>query len=142
MPNTDYTALECAPSGSRRARWVYILHQAIVLGGLLGGGMSIGYFAGVQTTREAAIEELGRLQHNHQTALDLISGRQGRAADKLEAAADTAAAAAETAQGAATIAGKVAKAAGVPAAAIERDRKAINSTIQRANERIAGEGAR
>lgn len=142
MPNTDHSALGCASTNSRRARWVSVMHQAIVLGGLLGGGMSIGYFAGVQTTREAALEEIGRLQLNHQTALGLISGRQLRAAHTLEAAADTAAAAAETAQGAAAIADKAAKAAGVPAAAIERDRQAINSTIRRANERLAGEGAR
>lgn len=141
MPNTDYSALECAPSGSRRARWVYAMHQAIVLGGLLGGGMSIGYFAGVQTTREAANQEVGRLQLNHQAALDAITGRQVRAAYTLEAAAGTAAAAAETAQAAATTAGKAAKAAGVPAAALEHDRKSINTTIQRANGRLAGEAS-
>ncbi len=43
--------------------------------------------------------------------------------------------AAETAQAAAATAGKA-------AAVIERDRKAINTTSQRANERITGEGAR
>lgn len=141
MPNTDYSALECAPSGSRRSRWVYITHQAIVLGGLLGGGMSIGYFAGVQTTREASSQEIGRLQLNHQAALDAITGRQVRAASRITEAADTAAAAAETAQVAAATAGKAAKAAGVPAAALEQDRKAINSTINRANEKIR-EGSR
>lgn len=142
MPNTEYSALECAPSGSRRARWVYVMHQAIVLGGLLGGGMSIGYFAGVQTTREAANQEVARLQMNHQAALYAISGRQVRAADTLAQAAGTVAAAAETAQGAAAIAGKAAKAAGVPASVLEHDRKALNATIQRANERLAGEGSR
>ncbi|WCM88857.1 hypothetical protein [Acidovorax sp. NCPPB 3576] len=149
MPNTDYSALECAPSGSRRARWVYVMHQAIVIGGMLGGGMSVGYFAGVQTTREDANAEIERLQGTHKQALEVIAGRQASTAVKLAAVADTAATAAETAKDAAdtaataaTTAGKAAKAAGVPAAALENDRKAINTTITRANQRIKEGGAR
>ena len=150
----DCAAVLAAASG-RRARITYFMHQAVILGGLLGGGMSLGYYAGVQSTREDASAEIERLQRTHQAVLDVISGRQVRTAERLEATASTvsevattvsevastAAAASETAQAAATTAGKAAKAAGVPAASIEQDRKAINNAIGKANARI-GEGAR
>ncbi len=128
----------------------------LLLATILGSGAGLGYWAGTERTRSMLvderadrIEEIGRLQRTNQQALDAISGRQARAADTLAAAADTAATAAETAKDAATTAdkaattaGKVAKAAGVPAAALEHDRKAINGTINRANERIKEGGTR
>lgn len=114
----------------------------LLLATLVGSGAFLGYWLAAESTRQAHLEEIGRLQQSHQVALDAIAGRQFRAASTLQEAAGTAAAAAETAQGAAVIADKAAKAAGVPASAIERDRKAVNSTIRRANERLAGEGAR
>ncbi len=115
---------------------------------LVGGGAGIGYGIGTERARVLLVDErqdrlleIDRLLRTHQRALDVITGRQERAADTLAAAADTAATAAETAQAAATTAGKAAKAAGVPAAALEHDRKAINTTINRANEKIR-EGTR
>lgn len=114
----------------------------LLLATLVGSGAFLGYWQATETTRQAHLEEIGRLQGAHREALLAMSGNLQRAAANTAQAADTAAVAAETAQGAAAIADKAAKAAGVPAAAIERDRKAINSTIQRANERIAGEGTR
>ncbi|MCG3782783.1 hypothetical protein [Delftia acidovorans] len=115
----------------------------LLLATLLGSGAGLGYWLGTENmrtllveARQAHVDEIGRLQEAHRTALQAVSGTLQRAAADTAQAADTAAAAAETAQGAAAIAGKAAKAAGLPAAAIERDRKAINSTIQRANERI------
>jgi len=112
------------------------------------GAAAIGYGIGTERARvllvderQDRLQEIDRLRRTHQRALDIITGRQERTADTLAAAADTAATAAETAQAAATTAGKAAKAAGVPAAALEHDRKAINSTINRANEKIR-EGAR
>ncbi len=114
----------------------------LLLATLVGSGAFLGYWLAAENTRQAHLEEIARLQGAHREALFAMSGRLQRAAKDTAQAADTAAVAAETAQGAAAIADKAAKAAGVPAAAIERDRKAINSTIQRANERITGEGAR
>lgn len=120
----------------------------LLLATLLGSGAGLGYWLGTESmrgllieARQAHVEEIGRLQESHRTALQAVSGSLLRAAENTAQAAGTAAAAAETAQGAATIAGKAAKAAGVPAAALEHDRKAINTTINRANEKIR-EGAR
>lgn len=124
---------------------VDICKAMCMLVALVGGGIGIGYGIGTERARGLLIDErqdrlaeIGRLQQAHQTALNVITGRQQRAADTLASAADTAAVAAETAQAAATTAGKAAKAAGVPAAAIEQDRKALNSAIGKANARIAG----
>lgn len=129
----------------RRAR--DMLSGCLLLATLLGSGAFLGYWLGTENmrsmlvdARQTHIDEIGRLQEAHRTTLQAVSGTLQRAAADTAQAADTAAAAAETAQGAATIAGKAAKAAGVPAATLERDRKAINSTIQRANQRLAGEG--
>lgn len=119
-----------------------LVKGCLLLATLVGSGAFLGYWLAAENTRQAHIEEIDRLQKSHEAALYAITGRQKHAADTLVQAAGTVAAAAETAQGAAAIADKAAKAAGVPAAAIERDRKAINITIQRANERITGEGAR
>ena len=112
----------------------------LLLATLVGSGAFLGYWLAAESTRQAHLEEIGRLQGAHREALLAMSGRLQRAAVDTALAAGTAAAAAETAQGAATIAGKAAKAAGVPAAEREHDRKAINSTIKRANQRLAGEG--
>ncbi|ABM32374.1 hypothetical protein QRO08_15730 [Paracidovorax citrulli] len=116
---------------------------------LVGGGAGIGYGIGTERARvllvderQDRLQEIDRLQRTHQRALDIIAGRQERAADTLAAAADTAATAAETAQAAAATAGKAAKAAGVPPAVPEHERKAINATIQRANERLRKESPR
>ncbi len=148
MKPNEGSALECAPPNTRRATFTYILHTAIVVGGLLGGGISVGYYFGMQSQRDDSLAEIARLQQSHYAALDALAGRQARTAARLDTAATTlseaagtAAVAAETAQAAAATAGKAAKAAGVPAAAIEQDRKAINSAIGKANARI-GEGAR
>lgn len=120
----------------------------LLLATLLGSGAGLGYWLGTESMRDLLVEarqshvdEIKRLQDSHRTALQAVSGRLLQAAENTAQAADTAAAAAETAQAAATTAGKAAKAAGVPAAVLEHDRKAINSTISRANERIR-EGAR
>ncbi|MDT0140835.1 hypothetical protein [Acidovorax sp. PRC11] len=130
-----------------RARAV-IAGSAMLLG-MVGGGAGIGYWAGVERMRgmlaedrQDHLDEIARLQEANRTALDALSGRVARAADRSLAAADTATTAAETAQAAAATAGKAAKAAGVPAAVPEHERKAINTTIQRANERIRKETPR
>jgi hypothetical protein len=128
-------------------RAIDIAKACLMLVTLIGCGFGLGYWVGIERSRDMLlaerydkVQEIERLNRAHGVALQAVSGRQALAAGRISEAADTAAAAAETAQGAAAIAGKVAKAAGVPAATIERDRKAINSTIQRANQRLAGEG--
>lgn len=117
--------------------------------GMVGGGAGLGYWAGVERMRgmlaedrEDHLGEIARLQEANRIALQALTGRVAHAADRSAEAADTASAAAETAQAAAATAGKVAKAAGMPAAALEHDRRAINTTINRANARIAGEAAK
>lgn len=122
----------------RRAR--ELVGGCLLLATLLGSGAFLGYWLAADTLRQAHVDEIGRLQESHRIALQAVGGTLQRAAVDTALAAGTAAAAAETAQGAATIAGKAAKAAGVPAAEREHDRKAINSTIKRANQRLAGEG--
>ncbi len=69
---------------------------------LVGGGAGIGYGIGTERARvllvderQDRLQEIDRLQRTHQRALDIIAGRQERAADTLAAAADTAATAAE-----------------------------------------------
>lgn len=121
----------------------------LLLATILGSGAGLGYWAGTERTRSMLIderadriEEIGRLQSTYQQSLDALTGRTARAADTAATAAETAMDAAATADKAATTAGKAAKAAGVPAAALEHDRKAINTTITRANERIKEGGAR
>lgn len=117
-----------------------VVAGGLLLAAFLGCGAFLGYWLAAENTCQAHIEEIDRLQKSHEAALHAITGRQKHAADTVVQAARMVPAAAEIAQGAAAIAGKAAKAAGVPAAAIERYRTAIN--IQRANERIRGEGAR
>ncbi len=125
-----------------------VIAGSAMLLGMVGGGAGIGYWAGVERMRgmlaedrQDHLDEIARLQEANRIALGALSGRVAHAADLTAAAADTAATAAETAQAAAATAGKAARAAGVPAAVPEHERKAINNTIQRANERIKG-GAR
>ena len=91
-----------------------LLGGCTLLATLLVSGAFLGYWLAADTMRQAHVEEIGRLQEAHRTALQAVVGTLQRAAVDTAQAAGTAAAAAETAQGAAAIADKAAKAAGAP----------------------------
>lgn len=136
-------ASPCRKPDLHKARAV--LAGIAMLAGMVGGGAGIGYWAGVERMsgmlaedRSDHLDEIARLQDANRIALNALSRRVERAADRSVMAADTATTAAEATQAAATTAGKAAKAAGVS----EHECKAINTTIQRANERITREGSR
>ena len=148
MANPDTAAPEGAlspASPARRFRYVDVLHNLVVIGGLVGGGMSLGYYFGVQSTREDALAEIERLQYTHSEALSVLARATGRAASKAELAADQVGAAAEavgevtakvdaaakTASLAASTAATAAKSTGAAVAP-------VNRAIREANEQLQG----
>lgn len=89
----------------------------VVVGGLVAGGMGIGYWGGIQQEREARLAEIDRLRKAYELRLTSLSGRVSEAADtaaNAAAQAGQAASAAETAAQTATQAAKTAKEAKKP----------------------------
>lgn len=151
-PDSDLTPLTPTRHLPRTVRRV--VESLIVIGGLIGGGMAIGYYAGVQQEREARLEEIGRLQDNFQTALGALSGKTERSAAKV---ADAAASVSSAAEAVAEVAGKADSAAATAktaartaasaavtaqsvSAAQEQERRAVNNAVNRANARIQERG--
>lgn len=115
MPDhdSDLSALEPAKRMPRAIRKAF--EAVAVLGGLVGGGAAVGYWAGVQQERADRIAEIERLQQAYDRRLDTLSGRVGVAAQAATAAAEKADDAAATAQTAAQSAAKTAAAAAAKA---------------------------
>lgn len=127
-----------------------VVDSLIVIGGLIGGGMAIGYYAGLQQDRENHIAEVSRLQDSHQRALLVLTGKSERAAaDVADAAASVSSAAetvaevagkadtaAATARSAARTAATAAVAAKSATAVQDHERRAVNNAVNRANARI------
>lgn len=127
-----------------------VVDALIVVGGLIGGGMAIGYYAGLQQEREARIAEISRMLDMHQRALYALTGRNERAAaDVADAAASVSSAAetvaevagkADTAAAAAKSAARNAATAAVAAKSAttvqDHERRAVNNAVNRANARM------
>jgi hypothetical protein len=58
----------------------------IVIGGLIGGGVAIGYHAGGQQERQARLEEISRPQQTYQAALGALPGKTERSAADVRGA--------------------------------------------------------
>lgn len=127
------------------------IETLLVVGGLAGGGATLGFYAATQIERTAHIAEIDRLQAANKIAMDAVLRQVERAtesaatasasaadaaatigdvADKVDAAASKADKAAKLAAAKAV----VAKAPAPPPAAVQPD--VVNLEIRRANERI------
>jgi hypothetical protein len=132
----------------------------MVLGGLAGGGMALGYYAAVQVERASHVQEIARLQAAYGVTiealtkrLDATADRTAKAATKVDAAANTVgdvvdkvdAAASKADRAARAAVTTAAKAAAVtkqtPAPSVAVQPEVVNREIRRANERI-GQGER
>lgn len=126
------------------------VESLLVVGGLAGGGATLGFYAATQIERTAHTAEIERMQAANKIAMDAVLSKVAlvteRAATASASAADAAAtigdvadkvdAAANKADKAAKLAAaKVAvKAPILPPAAVQPD--VVNSEIRRANERM------
>lgn len=120
----------------------HFFNACVVIGGLVGGGVSIGYFLGVQQQRRDSLEEIARLQQAYGQRIDRAeravtdaAKATSSAAEAVGEAADQVGAAAKTATTAAITAKAAAKASAAPPPA---PAAAVNSTIKRANEKLQG----
>jgi hypothetical protein len=109
--DSDLQGIETLKRLPRTVRkWFEML---VVLCGLVGGGMGVGYWGGIQQERADRIAEIERLRQAYDQRLSNLSGRVGVAADT----AATAAARADDAASAAQNAAQAAKQAATSAAA-------------------------
>lgn len=107
--DSDLMSLDLVKRAPRSLRkW---FETCVVLLGLLGGGFSLGLWAGIQQGREDRVAEIDRLRQAYDNRLFSLSGRVTAAADTAQSAAATAGEAASTAQSAAQTANQVAKTA-------------------------------
>ena len=75
----------------------HAFNACVVVGGLFGGGVSIGYFLGVQQTREDGLAEIARLQQAYGRRIDSAASAVASAAESVGEAANSAASAANAA---------------------------------------------
>ncbi|SFO51680.1 hypothetical protein SAMN05216567_10141 [Variovorax sp. OK605] len=150
MPTHDSDLAPLTPTRHLPRAVRRVVESLIVISGLIGGGIAIGYYAGVQQERQARLEEIARLQESYQTALGALSGKTERSAAKV---ADAAASVSSAAEAVAEVAGKADSAAATAktaartaasaavtaqsvSAAQEQERRAVNSAVTKANARI------
>lgn len=107
--DSDITPLEADTSVRRSLRkW---FESLVVLGGMVAGGMGIGYWGGIQQEREARLAEIERLRKAYEMRLTSLSDRVSGAADTAADAAAQAGQAATAAESAAQTAAQAAKTA-------------------------------
>lgn len=140
--DSDFGPLEPVKRLPRTIRHVF--NACVVIGGLVGGGVSIGYFLGVQQQKQDSLAEIARLQEAYggrlKKAADSVTTAAmvtSSAAEAVGEAADQVGAAAKTATTAAITAKAAAKASAVPPPA-PAPAAAVNQTIKRANEKLQG----
>ncbi|MGQ3054780.1 MAG: hypothetical protein ACT6S0_23580 [Roseateles sp.] len=140
--DSDFGPLEPVKRLPRTVRHVF--NACVVIGGLVGGGVSIGYFLGVQQQKQDSLAEIARLQEAYggrlKKAADSVTTAAmvtSSAAEAVGEAADQVGAAAKTATTAAITAKAAAKASAVPPPA-PAPAAAVNNTIKRANEKLQG----
>jgi len=107
-PDSDISPLEPRRVRQSLRKW---FESLVVLGGLVAGGMGIGYWGGIQQEREARLAEIDRLRQAYELRLSSLSGRVTEAADTAASAAAQAGQAAEVAETAAQTANQAAKTA-------------------------------
>lgn len=117
MPSTesDLSPLDSIKRLPRPLRHAF--NACLVIGGLVGGGGSIGYFLGVQQTRKDALDEISRLQGAYGLRIDRAADAATGAAVAANGAAIAATNAAEAVGEAAVSATTAANAARAAAAA-------------------------
>ncbi|MGO4608434.1 hypothetical protein AB4142_19055 [Variovorax sp. 2RAF20] len=140
--DSDFGPLEPVKHLPRTIRHVF--NTCVVIGGLVGGGVSIGYFLGVQQQKQDSLAEIARLQVAYglrlERAADSVTTAAkvtSSAAEAVGEAADQVGAAAKTATTAAITAKAAAKASAVPPP-VPAPAAAVNNTIKRANEKLQG----
>lgn len=104
---SDLGALEPHAIRNTARRWFAMF---VVMGGLAGGGAGLGYFFGVQQTRQDSLAEIERLQQAYGV--------------RIESAASAATNAAEAATTAAEAVGEAAKEAKTAAEAVKKPKPA------------------
>jgi hypothetical protein len=114
--------------------------DCFVICGFVGGGVSIGYFIGVQQQKQDSLAEIERLQQAYGRRIESAAGAvtdaakaTSSAAEAVGDAADQVGAAAQTAKTAAITAKAAAKATGAPAPAA-----VVNNEIRKANQKLQG----
>lgn len=115
-PDSDLAALEPVKRIPKHLRHAF--NTCVVLGGLVGGGVSIGYFLGVQQARGDASAEIARLQQAYGARIERAASATNTAAAAVSTAAEAvgeAAASAATAATAAKTAAAAVKATHPPA---------------------------
>lgn len=100
--DTDLTALEPVKRIPKQLRHAF--NTCVVIGGLVGGGVSIGYFLGVQQTKADARAEIERLQSAYGVRLERAASATTNAAEAVSTAAEAVGEAAASAATAATAA--------------------------------------
>lgn len=107
--DSDLAGLEPHKSLGRSARkW---FESAVVMLGLLGGGAGMGYWAGVQQTRQDSLAEITRLQQAYGSRIDTAATAATSAAAAATNAAEAVGEAAQSATTAANAAKSAAEAA-------------------------------
>ncbi len=131
------------------ARCIDIIKGLLLIATLVMSGAGLGYWYKDTMQDDDHARELARQQAGYQSALDILAGRIGRAADQVNDAAEVAATAAQTAQEAAgtadkaaatagRVANKAAQAAPPTPQPTKADNRAINQAVQQANTQIKG----
>lgn len=148
--DSDTMPLEPIKRVSRSLRNIF--NACAVIGGLVGGGVSIGYFIGVQQQKKDSLAEIDRLMHvwgiridrasaaveDAATAASNAAEAVGEVAGRVDAAADKAD---KAAKAAVVQAAKVAKSAPpAPPAAVQPE--VVNREIRKANEKLKERGAK
>lgn len=127
------------------------VESLLVVGGLAGGGATLGFYAATQIERTAHIAEIDRLQAANKIAMDAVISKVERATESAATATASAADAAATigdvadkVDAAASKADKAAKLAAAKAAVVKSPAPppaaaqpdVVNLEIRRANERM------
>lgn len=112
MPNAESDLSPLDPFKRLPRPMRHAFNAIVVIGGLVGGGVSIGYFLGVQQQRQDSLAEIARLQQAYGQRIDRAAGAVTDAAvattNAAEAVGEAAASAATAASAAKTAAAAVA----------------------------------
>lgn len=141
MPHVDSDMMPLEPIKRVTSFLRHIFNACVVIGGLVGGGVSIGYFVGIEQQKRASLEEIERLQKAYgqriDRASDAVVDAAGATKDAAEAVGEIAGrvdAAASKADKAARLAAARTQGGAERPAAVQPE--VVNREIRRANERL------